>query len=334
MQDTEQKTTPFHRGEVAIQKRYGVDRVTHEIAKQVIRDYMREQHRQFFAKLPFILVGSVDDAGQPWASILMGEPGFISSPDEHTLTISSQPLYGDPLADVLSTTDAAGRDIGLLGIMLDRSRRNRLNGQISAQTESGFSVQVTQSFGNCPKYIQQRELKPKATAGGTIGGITATKNIVSGASLTPRMEQLVSNSDTLFITSHFSERNTANGDSRYNEGVDVSHRGGKPGFVLIENQNTLLIPDFSGNNHFSTLGNLLLNSKAGLLFIDFNNGDLLYLTGTAEVLFETLATTRFPGAERMIRFTVNKAIHVQQSLPFVWAFHNYSQFTQLTADWK
>lgn len=185
MQDTEQKTTPFHRGEVAIQKRYGVDRVTHEIAKQVIRDYMREQHRQFFAKLPFILVGSVDDAGQPWASILMGEPGFISSPDEHTLTISSQPLYGDPLADVLSTTDAAGRDIGLLGIMLDRSRRNRLNGQISDQTESGFSVQVTQSFGNCPKYIQQRELKPKATAGGTIGGITATKNIVSGASLTP-----------------------------------------------------------------------------------------------------------------------------------------------------
>jgi hypothetical protein len=67
-------------------------------------------------------------------------------------------------------------------------------------------------------------------------------------------------------------------------GVDVSHRGGKPGFVRLDDDCTLIVPDFSGNCQFNTFGNLELNPRAGMLFVDFDRGNLLYLTGTAEVI--------------------------------------------------
>ena len=56
----------------------------------------------------------------------------------------------------MNTTLAHGIDIGLLGIELHSRRRNRMNGVVSAIDETGFEVQVKQSFGNCPQYIQSR----------------------------------------------------------------------------------------------------------------------------------------------------------------------------------
>ena len=73
--------SPFHRGEVEIQTRLGVRDKIEMIGRRIIRDRMPDEHRSFFAQLPFIVVGSVDAAGRPWASLLTGAPGFVSSPD-------------------------------------------------------------------------------------------------------------------------------------------------------------------------------------------------------------------------------------------------------------
>ncbi len=63
-----------------------------------------------------------------------------------------------------------------------------------------------------------------------------------------------------------------------NGGVDISHRGGLPGFVKVAGD-VLTIPDFRGNWFFNTLGNLVLTSARLLLFVDFETGDLLHLQG-------------------------------------------------------
>ena len=108
--------TPFHAGERAAQAHAGA-------APQVaaIRDWMPDQHRQFFAALPFILAATTTDDGWPIATMLTGTPGFIASPDARTLRIAALPDRGDPAAPWFEP----GARIGLLGIALATRRRNR-----------------------------------------------------------------------------------------------------------------------------------------------------------------------------------------------------------------
>ncbi|HMC17545.1 MAG TPA: pyridoxamine 5'-phosphate oxidase family protein, partial [Albitalea sp.] len=143
----------FHAGEIAVQQRAGVREQVDAFGGRMIRDAMPQQHRDFFPKLPTLLVGSVDGQGRPWASMLAGRPGFMHSPDERQLRVDTLPDDADPLARQLQI----GAAIGLLGIEPHTRRRNRMNGHIVALDGVGFAVAVEQSFGNCPKYIQARE---------------------------------------------------------------------------------------------------------------------------------------------------------------------------------
>ncbi len=59
--------SPFHAGEQQVQARLGVRDKIETFARRVVRDHMPDQHREFYAKLPFMLIGSVDDRGRPWA---------------------------------------------------------------------------------------------------------------------------------------------------------------------------------------------------------------------------------------------------------------------------
>jgi hypothetical protein len=56
--------------------------------------------------------------------------------------------------------------------------------------------------------------------------------------------------------------------------------------VRVQDERTLRFPDYPGNNMFNTLGNLAGHPRAGLLFVDFAGGDLLQLTGRAQVVWE------------------------------------------------
>ena len=103
--------------------------------------------------------------------------------------------------------------------------------------------------------------------------------------------------------------------------------------MRVDNDLTLTFPDFSGNLHFSTIGNLLLDPRAGLLFIDFDRGDLLYLTGTAETIWDGDRVRAFTGAERLIRFTVATGYRVTGSLPLRWSAPERSPFLERTGCW-
>ncbi len=313
--------SPFHAGEKRVQKRLGVRDKIEAFAQRVVRDYLPDQHREFYKELPFVLVGAVDKDGMPWASLIAGGAGFVSSPDDKTLSIGAAPLPGDPLNDILKP----GVDIGLLGIQLETRRRNRMTGRVSALSDDGFSVDIGQTFGNCPQYIQAR-----AVSFAPRGGISTTHAPIEfGDCLGDAARALIEGSDTLFIATAY-----AGDANEWSNGADVSHRGGKPGFVKVEDERTFVFPDFSGNNHFNTVGNILMNPKAGFLFPDFGSGDVLYITGEAEVVWDDPLLTAFKGAERLIRCRIKKVIRAAESLPLRFDFEEFSPMLDLTGSWN
>jgi hypothetical protein len=100
-------------------------------------------------------------------------------------------------------------------------------------------------------------------------------------SLATGTRSLIERADTFFIASWHGEG-----------GADASHRGGRPGFVRVLDDRTLAFADYPGNNMFNTLGNLVGHPRIGLLFIDFERGDLVQLTGRARIQWEPQTTVR------------------------------------------
>ena len=310
--------SPFHAGERALQERLGVADRMEAFARRGVRDHMPDQHRDFFANQPFLVVGSLDAAGWPWASMLTGVPGFAVSPDPRTLTVSALPAAGDPLTDSLTV----GAPLGLLGIEFATRRRNRLNGRVAAVDGAGFALAVDQSFGNCPQYIHSREL------GATEPPREASPPPERLGALDTAAEAAIAGADTFFIAT------AARTDTPPVGGVDVSHRGGKPGFVRIDDDRTLTVPDYAGNFHFNTFGNLVLDPRAGLLFVDFATGDMLQLVGRVDIIWDGEEVDAFQGAERLWRFTLDHGIRRRGAVPLRWSGGQASPNSLMTGSWE
>lgn len=296
----EQDATPFHEGEIAIQERMG-ERDIETWAKKAIRPFMPDQHRTFFAAQPFLIVSARDRSGRPWATLLEGEAGFISSPDPESLEINAKPVSGDALEHAF---DVAA-DIGILGIEMATRRRNRVNGRVGGSGASGIRFEVGQSFGNCPQYIRERDywFTSEPVAG------TAK----SGRQLTESQIEWIRAADTFFIASgHNGARDhVANG-------MDVSHRGGDRGFVEVLSDTQIRFPDYAGNRHYNTLGNILLDGRSGFLFLDFSTGSLLQITGRATIDFGSEEVVRFPGARQLVSLEIDEIVELSSALRLRW----------------
>ncbi|MBV7535302.1 pyridoxamine 5'-phosphate oxidase family protein [Duganella sp. sic0402] len=306
----------FHAGELAIQERVGV-REQMAGAAAYIRDYMPEQHRDFYHSLPFFFLGALDTAGQPWATMLAADAGFIVSPDARTLNISGGMLPGDPLEGQLHP----GAHIGGLGLEPTTRRRNRVNGEIVAVDDGAARIRVTQSFGNCPQYIQHRQHTAAPGDGRKV-------QVLRGVALSAADRELIARADTFFIAS----ANLAP-DAGKGRGVDVSHRGGRPGFVRVDDEGTLTAPEFVGNYFFNTMGNLLNNPRAGLLFIDFENGDMLHIAVEGEIIWDGPQLQAFAGAEKLLRFHVREVVRNIGALPFRWSEPKPAMQNARTGSW-
>jgi hypothetical protein len=311
--------SPFHAGEQAVQERFGLRERLEQTGRRMVRDFMPDEHRELFEDLPFVVAGSADAAGRVWASLLIGEPGFVRSPNARSLVIDARPLADDPLQQSLRV----GAPIGLLGIELPTRRRNRANGRVTHAAGGSIELAVQQSFGNCNKYIQAR------------GGLFAAsppdlQPTSEGASLSNEALRVLAHSDTSFLAT--SSREPERGGS---QGLDVSHRGGRPGFIRAETRDhaTLLtMPDFSGNFLFNSFGNLEQNPRAGLLALDFDSGDLLSVTGRARVIWDGPEVEAFEGAERLLQFHVERGL-LWRSIARGWSGPELSPHLRRTGVW-
>jgi ferredoxin-NADP reductase/predicted pyridoxine 5'-phosphate oxidase superfamily flavin-nucleotide-binding protein len=292
--------SPFHTGEKQVQARLGVCDIE-DWAKKVVRHYLPEEHRAFHTAMPFLVVAARDELGRPWATMLAGRAGFVKSPDPVSLVIDTRPVSGDALERAF----LAGADIGILGIELATRGRNRVNGRIRRDDSDAIVCEVAQTFGNCPQYIREREWR-------YVSGIPAGTPMRS-ARLTSSQIDRITAADTFFIaTGH-------RGDGENPAfGMDASHRGGDPGLVKVVNETRLVFPDYAGNNHFNTIGNLVLDPRAGFLFVDFETGGLLQLTGRATIDWDSDAVARIPGARRLVTFDIEEIVELPAAVSLRW----------------
>jgi predicted pyridoxine 5'-phosphate oxidase superfamily flavin-nucleotide-binding protein len=294
-------TTAFNRDELAAQALAGGG----PRGGAGIRDFMTDQHRLFFMQLPYVFVAAIDAEGWPVATILTGPPGFIDSPDPTRLRISALPPPEDPAHQAL----VPQRDIGVLGIDLSNRRRNRANGRILQRDEVGIDIGVAQSFGNCPQYIERRNVsRVDPAAARTHTGSNAVE-VFDGLDAAARAA--ISGADTFFVAS----RSRPGQGAEY--GADISHRGGPRGFVQVEG-NRLTIPDFRGNRYFNTLGNLMADPRAALLFVRFESADLLQLQGSATVDWSGASAAQ-DGVERVWHFEVARSVRRRAAVPLRWS---------------
>lgn len=314
-QPPQHRHSPWHAGERMLQEQVGVSDQMEALGQQRIRDYMPDQHRDFYHRLPFMIAGAVDSQHRPWATLLEGPDGFVTSPDPRHLDLDVLPDQQDPAKPGLKAGDA----IGLLGIDLHTRRRARINGVITQVADHRLEIVVEQAFGNCPQYIQKRNLQRSKPAP------EATPQRLDLTALDERTAGMIRDADTFFVASYIDHDDQQ-------RSVDVSHRGGRPGFVKVEG-NRLTIPDYAGNLHFNTLGNLQLNPRAGLLFVDFATGDMLQLTGQTQLILESPMIAAFRGAERLWTVDVEHLVFRPGAVPLRWAFEDFSPTSLMTGTW-
>jgi len=293
----------FHRGEMAVQNRAGAQQ---EAARNGagIHAQIPLPAYYFLQQRRFASAGFTDQSSRVWCSILTGEPGFLQAVGADTITIqlstSADPLLVEHLG--------VEHDLGLLVIDFATRRRMRFNG--GAHVENGkIMLRTREVFGNCPRYIQMRNIVD------TKQPVSASGVRASSEGLQPAHVELITRTDTFFIATAFNET-----------GADVSHRGGMPGFVQVLSPSSIAWPDYDGNKMFQTMGNLTVNPAAGLLFLDFDSGDILQLTGTTEIQWAEEAVRSFPGAQRVIRFAIEQVSATSNAVPFAWKFIEYSPF--------
>ena len=299
--------TPFHEGERAIQQRAGESAIADRNVT-LVSDTVIGGARPFIAKQFMVALGSVDASGDVWASALFGQPGFIHTTDGRAIQIDVPEGSRDPV-DPLWTNIASGRDLGMLFIELGSRRRYRVNGTVSRIDGNGIEVAIREAYPNCPKYIQRRHLR-------ALGASGEPSQAAYGTVLRGNVTQLIRQADTLFVATHHVET-----------GADASHRGGGAGFIQIVDEQTLRIPDYHGNSLFNTLGNLHVDSRAGLYIPDFANGQSLQLTGTATVEWDQADPDRVTGGTgRFWVFHVAKWI-LRDAIPRAeWEYLDASPF--------
>jgi PPOX class probable FMN-dependent enzyme len=87
-------------------------------------------------------------------------------------------------------------------------------------------------------------------------------------------------------------------------GLDASPRGDAPGFVVVEDEKTLLIPDRRGNNRVDSLRNILADPRVALLFLIPGCGETLRVNGRAEIHTDPALLERFAVAEKLPRSVI------------------------------
>ena len=185
MFDAERARRPWHRGEAAAQRLAVV-----EAPPPVIRPFMSEQLRQFFPQLSLLLLAAVDADGFPSATFVRGARGFIACPEPTRMEIDATLFDGDPLATHLRRDC----EVGLLGVDFRTRRRNRVNGRVESLEAGRVTIMVAEAFGNCPKYIRQRETVDALTS-------AAPRRWEPLDGLDAAVKDAIANAETFFIAS-------------------------------------------------------------------------------------------------------------------------------------
>ncbi len=281
---------PYHDGELEVQRRLG------EVAEgerngRVVADTILKGALKFIGQQQMAVLSSESADGTIWASVLFGEQGFAVAADDQTVVFDLARAgidEADPFWENIATSDR----MGALFIELSTRRRLRINGRVERTSDDRLVLKVSESYPNCPKYIQRREIRFEK--GQPVATVDAVRT--RGERLDAELADWIAGADTFFV-----------GSGHVDRGLDASHRGGPPGFVEVVDDRTLRVPDYVGNSMYNTLGNLMTNPRASLVFVDFERGRVLQLVGEAEVIWDgDDPANRTGGTKRFWKFHVSR----------------------------
>jgi len=293
----------FHEGERMVQKRTGMQTIADSVGR-MIQPFIPQGFDLFLERQSIVVIASTDATGSLWASLITGCPGMIQVKDPKTIEIQTPFVLQDPF---ISNMKHNG-NVGLIVMNFEHQIRVRINGSARFTDENALRVDVEQVYGNCPKHIQMRsqtpidrKLEPVQTSGKL-------------AKLTLEQQQWISEADTFFIAS-----------SGPGGKADASHRGGNPGFIKMLGDDAFVFPDYRGNMLFNTLGNIQINPNTGILFLDFDMGRTLQLTGRSKIVWDVSEEEKlnFPGAQRLVEFRIDGVIQLDHVIPFEWKLLGY-----------
>ncbi|PQE29614.1 hypothetical protein CJF30_00009228 [Rutstroemia sp. NJR-2017a BBW] len=270
---------------------------------------------------PLLAIGTLDASGRPWTTLWGGEPGFSWPVAQSVIAVKTTvDREFDPVVEILLGKDANGtvqqettdngRMVGGLAIDLQARRRVKLYGRMAAGAlketsgkdvaEASLVVKIEQSLGNCPKYLNKKRIVPR---------IPSPQLVSTTIPIPDKAADLITRSDLFFISS-----------SNHDRDMDTNHRGGPPGFVRILSNDAdglvIVYPEYSGNRLYQTLGNLATTPRAGLVFPDFNSGDVVYLTGKTEILAGENATRLISHTNLAVKIHVEDIKFVTDGLSF------------------
>ena len=272
----------FHEGQLAVQKLTGEG----EIAKAripMISDALHPRSIPFLEHQVLAFVGSEDDNGAIWLSLIVGERGFIHIPSIQEIKFDLSKITSSR-EDIFFENIKTKPTVGMLFHEAERRARYRAWGMAKNEGDQ-LSFKIRMGYPSCPKHIQRERIVLPANS--TI----ASAKFVKGTILSELHKDWIINAHTFFIATQ-----TKKGD------IESSHRGGTPGFIEILENGHLRVPDYLGNSMFSTLGNIYENPKAALLFIDYKKGQTLQLSGLAKLEFDQNSEKDFHKSGETGRF--------------------------------
>jgi ferredoxin-NADP reductase len=310
---------PWHEGEVKMHKLTNVERQDNPTTP-----FLKAGAPQMLQRAPMLALGTIDELGRPWATVWGGQVPLAQVVAESVVGIRTMvDKKTDPVINVLFggkddgevvKEQGAGRMISALTIDLEKRKRVKLYGRMIAGAVDRIGpgndqetvgqvqlvVKIEQSLNNCPKYLNCKRI---------YAVLPEPKLISESLTLPQQALDLIAKADTIFLSS-----------CNHDNDMDSNIRGGPPGFVRVQSNDdsgTVLVwPEYSGNNLYQTLGNLQSSPKAGLVFPDFETGDVLYVTGDTEVLIGKKASSILSHSKLAVKLSLTGARFVQRGLPF------------------
>lgn len=285
----------FHSGEIEIQNQAGEQEVA-ALTGRIIQKTINSRAADFISGQSFVVVASLDEEFYPWASFLWGSKGLVSVKTPKSILIHKDKMLQTPSNEFRNNL-TKNTEVASLFIDFRSKKRHRVNGTMTENMDS-LSLCVEESYPNCPRYIQSKETP----------GVKKTdcfdesrKTTEHGTKLDAGHREMIRGADTFFVATF-----------RSGSGMDISHRGGEKGFVQIMENGVLRVPDYQGNGMFNTLGNMHVHPRAGLLFFDFEQGELLQLIGETEIHFNRVDTyERTGGTNRIWDFRIHRWVHTK-----------------------
>jgi predicted pyridoxine 5'-phosphate oxidase superfamily flavin-nucleotide-binding protein len=288
----------FHPGEIEVQERAGVRDAAAKLGPRMVAPGLDATFAEFLSGQFLLVAGGRDHEGHVWASALVGPRGFAQATSPQRLLLHVLPGPGDPLLDAL---DAGDVPLGLFALDAMTRGRIRVNGT-ARRVGDEIEVAVAETFGNCPKYIQRR--KPI----GLLNEGRPDAELTRADALDEAGRALVRAADTFYVATAHATR-----------GADASHRGGRPGFVSVADDGTrLTFPDYQGNNMFQTLGNLTVDPAVGLLFVDWEQGTTVQVSGRGSVVWDDERLARTAGAQRLVDVEIEAVVVRRPGVPLRW----------------